>query len=394
MPACGVTGGRLLFTTRPLAGHYGPVLELAQAAKAAGHAVAFATGEPYDERARSDGFEAFTAGPSESFRAEWAPRFPGFDGLVGDDMRRFFLTRVFADLELVPRADAVDGVVDAWRPDLVVSEVAELPGPLVAAAHGLPSASVSYGALITLALLRETAAAAAPHWSARGLEPDPYAGLFRGLYVDTCPPSLQNPEIADVPAPVQRLRPAAAEVGPTGDPPSWLAALPDPLVYVTLGTVWNRDLDVFRCVLDALRDEPGSVVVTVGRENDPDALGPQPPNVAVHRFVPQAVLLPRCAAVVAHGGAGTMLGALASGVPLLVLPQGADQWANAERVVASGAGRRLLRDEVSVPAVRDAVRAVRDEPAHRAAARRVQADIAAMPPAADAVRRLEALLAG
>ena len=48
-------------------------------------------------------------------------------------------------------------------------------------------------------------------------------------------------------------------------------------------------------------------------------------------------------AVVTHGGAGTTLGALAFGVPLLVLPQGADQYANAERVVAAGAGRQLLK---------------------------------------------------
>ena len=58
------------------------------------------------------------------------------------------------------------------------------------------------------------------------------------------------------------------------------------------------------------------VVVTVGRRNDPSALGPQPANVAVHQYIPQATLLPHCQAAVIHGGDGTMLGALAAGLPL------------------------------------------------------------------------------
>ena len=190
------------------------------------------------------------------------------------------------------------------------------------------------------------------------------AGLFRHLYVDTCPPSLQSPEIASVAA-VQRLRPAAAEV-PDADPPEWLDRLDSAaIVYLTMGTVWNRNLDIFRTVIEAVRDEDIALIVTVGRQNDPASLGPQPDNVLVHRYIPQGVLLPRCDAVITHGGAGTTLGALAFGVPLLLLPQGADQYANAERVVAAGAGRQLLRDELSVDAVRDSVRAVLDDASYR-----------------------------
>src|SRR3954453_15361341 len=55
--------------------------------------------------------------------------------------------------------------------------------------------------------------------------------------------------------------------------------------------------------------------------------------VTLDPYIPQAEVLPRCHAVIPHGGAGTTLGALAFGLPLLVIPQGADQYANAERVV-------------------------------------------------------------
>jgi hypothetical protein len=98
---CGVLEGedgtvpptRMLFTSRPLAGHFEPLVPLAVQAKAAGHAVAFATGEPYASRARQAGFDAFRAGRDESFRGEWAPRFPGFDQLIGDAQRQFFPDR-------------------------------------------------------------------------------------------------------------------------------------------------------------------------------------------------------------------------------------------------------------------------------------------------------------
>ena len=383
---------RLLFTCRPLAGHYEPLRPLAAAARDAGHAVAFATGPPVVARARHDGFDALPAGPGADFRAEWGPRFPGWDRLVGDEQRRFFFTEIFANLELAPRADDLDSALDRWRPDLVVHEMAELAAPLVCSARGLPCVDVSFGPLVPAALLRAAGQAAAPHWQARGLEPHPLAGLLRHLYIDICPPSLQTAEITSVPV-VQSLRPVTAALA-TAPVPDWLAALPDrPLVYLTLGTLFNRDLRVFTTVLEGLRDQPVSVVVTVGQHNDPSALGPRTANIAVHRYVPQAELLPHCSAAVIHGGAGTMLGALAEGVPLLCLPQGADQHFNADRVVAAGAGLTLQRDELTPPAVRAAVAALLDRPGHRMAARRVAGEIAAMPTPVEALAAILRLTA-
>ena len=384
---------RMLFTSRPLAGHFEPLVPLAVAATAAGHTIAFATGEPYTSRARAAGFDAFQAGSDEGFREEWSPRFPGFDQLVGDAQRHFFLTEIFANLELVPRADDLDSVIDVWQPDVIVHEVAELAAPLVATAHGLPYVDLSYGSLIGSSLLRAAGEAAAPHWRARGLEPHPVAGLFRYLYVDTCPPSLQSAEIGSVAA-VQRLRPAAAE-RPDADPPDWLARLDSAaIVYFTMGTVWNRNLNVFRTVIEAVRDEDIGLVVTVGRHNDPASLGPQLDNVLVHQYIPQGVLLPRCDAVITHGGSGTTLGALAFGVPLLLLPQGADQYSNAERIVAAGAGRQLLRDDVSVDAVRESLHAVLDDASYRRSAEVIQTEIHEMPDTGDAIRRIEVLIRG
>jgi len=385
-----VSSSRILFTCRPLSGHFDPLLPLAEAARATGHEVAFATGSPVVGRARDAGFAAFEAGPADTFRAEWTPRFPGFTTLVGDAQRTFFFSEIFANLELAPRAVDLDSIMSAWQPDLVVHELAELAAPLVSTARGIPYVDVGYGSLIPRAILEAAGVAASPHWRARGLEPHPLAGAFRYLYVDPCPPALQNPEIADI-AVVQPIRPAAGEWGAT-ERPTWLDDLPRrPIVYVTLGTIWNTDLDVFRLVIQALRDHV-NVVVTIGRANDPALLGPQPTGVIISTFIPQHEVLPWCDAVVAHGGSGTVLGALAHGLPLLVIPQGADQWSNADKVVTAGAGLQLLREELSVEAVRECVASLLGEPSYRQAASNIEAEIRAMPSAADAVGGFELLL--
>src|ERR1039458_8368743 len=88
---------------------------------------------------------------------------------------------------------------------------------------------------------------------------------------------------------------------------------PRPVVYVTFGTLFNSNLDLFRLGLEALADESVDVVMTVGRDQDPTELAPFPANARVEKFIPQAELLPSCSAVVHHGGAGTTFGALAHG---------------------------------------------------------------------------------
>ena len=132
-----------------------------------------------------------------------------------------------------------------------------------------------------------------------------------------------------------------------------------PTVYVTLGTVFNDARTLFGVILEGLRDEPVNVIVTVGKASDPAALGAQPPSVHVERYLPQTQLFSRCDAIVSHGGSGTMLSALAAGLPLLSIPQGADQFRNAERCRTAGVGSALWPHEVSAGAVRQSVRFAR-----------------------------------
>jgi UDP:flavonoid glycosyltransferase YjiC (YdhE family) len=124
------------------------------------------------------------------------------------------------------------------------------------------------------------------------------------------------------------------------------------------------------------------VVVTVSELNDPAALGDLPPNVHVERWLPLAPLLPRCDLVICHGGTGTTLAALAAGLPLVLVPQGADQFDNARACSRAGAAFVLAPDQVSAGTVRDAaLTALADGSTVREGARGLATEIAAMPSA-------------
>jgi UDP:flavonoid glycosyltransferase YjiC (YdhE family) len=125
--------------------------------------------------------------------------------------------------------------------------------------------------------------------------------------------------------------------------------------------------------------------------------------VQVERWVPQDEVLARARAVVCHGGYGTLLGALAHGLPLVVLPLFAgDQWHNARRVAEAGAGislaepRRAMFDSPGqdvLAALPAAVERVVTWHRYRRAARRIADEIGALPPVSAAPRVLGELLA-
>ncbi len=184
------------------------------------------------------------------------------------------------------------------------------------------------------------------------------------------------------------------ETQPPATQLTWLDALRGrPIVYITLGTVYNQNLEVFRALLDGLRDEALNLVVTVGRETDPAMLGKQPSNVHVRHYIPQEQLLPHCTAVVTHGGAGSTLGALAFGLPLLIVPQGADHFYNAERVVAAGAAVQLLPQHLTADSAREALRMLLRDARFQRAAHHLKIELHAMPEPRQAVETLEQLVA-
>jgi UDP:flavonoid glycosyltransferase YjiC (YdhE family) len=366
---------------------------LARALGDAGHEVAFSTAADFCERVERCGFRAFPAGLKMPERGEMMRRVLGeMMEAPPVDRPKLGFPRIFAEHGAPAMLPDLLDVVDTYRPELLIHDMSELAGPIVATAAGIPYVNHSVGHILPDEIALLAAGWVAPLWKRLGHEPPPLAGLYRHLYLDICPPSLQFPGIAGVAA-RQSLRPVAfdAEVGERL--PAWVDAMPaQPTVYVTLGTVFNEAQAAFRTILEGLRDEALNIILTVGKTGDPAALGSHPPNIHVERYLPQTHLFSRCHAVVSHGGSGTMLSALSAGLPLLMIPHGADQFRNAERCRSSGVGKALWPHEVSAAAVRRDVRALLDEPTFREAAARLRQEIGAMPAPTEVVGVLEHLV--
>lgn len=385
---------RMLFTTLPMLGHFHPLVPIARAAQEAGHDVAIASAAsfaPYIERA---GFQALAAGV-DSPTLDVAAMFPGRLLVPEYTGAHWIVANVFAGVFAPVMAATLLQVCATWHPDLIVREAAEFGGCAAAETLGLPHASVRTGAFASSYARREIYREQLERLRLlQGLPPDPTMAMpFRYLHLAAEPPGLAGP--ADPPGPTTHLIGAVDAAVETQPAPAWLANMPAvPTVYATLGTVMSgrpSGLAIFMAILAALRDEPINLILTVGRDNDPAQFGPQPPNVHIERYIPQSALLPYCDLVVHQGGFGTVVGTLAAGLPMVVLPISADQPINAAACVAMGVGQMLGEHERTPEAVRTAVRAVLADPGYRAAAERTRAAMAALPGLDHAVALLERL---
>jgi UDP:flavonoid glycosyltransferase YjiC (YdhE family) len=380
---------RLLFTTQPAYGHFHPLLSLATALRDTGHEVAFATSALFALIIRATGFRTFAVGlnwlesDKSTVPAELKPK-------PGSTLEEYFAQQfVTATAESLAR-DVLD-VGGTWRPDVIVHERTEFGGSIAAAALGIPAVAVQVGSpsLITPAVL---GAVESPYNTARfglGLPPDVgLAELRSELVLSFAPPALHDPTIP-LPRNFASFRPVALDRSSSAGLPAWAAALglERPVVYATLGTVFNQpnyELPFFPAVLEGLRDEPLDLVVTVGPDVDPASLGRQPPNVHVERYLSQSLLFPKCSVVASHGGYGTVLAAIEHGVPMIVVPFGADQPINARSVERLGLGHVIDEQHLTADRVRSAVRSLLDDPTWRGNVERLRDEAAALPPVSEA----------
>jgi UDP:flavonoid glycosyltransferase YjiC (YdhE family) len=378
----------MLFGFAGGSGHLEPLLPLARAAEAAGHVVAFA-GRPWMvPQVEARGFAAFAAGSDAGLRPRRRP-------LAAVDVEREIRSVGDGFGRRIARGRAADilGVCGAWQPDLLVCEEVDFGGMVAAERLGLPHAAVLVSAAGSFVRADVVAPPLDEVRAEHGLPPDPrFAAPGRYLVLSPFPPSFRDPDAA-LPATAQAFRPSARDPAEDAAAPPWLARLgAAPTVYFTLGTVFNMESgDLFQRVIAGLRDLPVNVVVTVGRDIDPAELGPQPPNVHVERYVPQALLLPHCRLVVSHCGSGSAMGALAHGLPMVVIPMGADQPLNAARCETLGVAQVLDAMAATPGTVREAAARVLEDPAYRRAAVRMRDEIAALPGTEHAVALLERL---
>ncbi|MES9509096.1 macrolide family glycosyltransferase [Streptomyces sp. NPDC000609] len=128
------------------------------------------------------------------------------------------------------------------------------------------------------------------------------------------------------------------------------------VLLVSMGSAFTRLPEFYRRCLAAFGDLPGwHVVLQIGKYTDPAELGAVPSNVEVHPWVPQLAILEQADAFVTHAGMGGSSEGLYTGVPMIAVPQAADQPTNADRLVELGVARRIDTEDATAEALRTAL---------------------------------------
>lgn len=175
-------------------------------------------------------------------------------------------------------------------------------------------------------------------------------------------------------------------------------ATADHVLLVSLGSAYTRRPAFYRQCIAAFGDLPGwHVVLQIGRYTDPEELGTVPLNVEVHSWVPQRAILEQADAFVTHAGMGGCGEGLLAAVPMIAVPQGAEQFANADRLVELGVARRVDTADATAQTLRTALHDLVTDPERVIRSRQLQAAARAeggTPRAADLVEKLLAAAEG
>lgn len=378
---------RVLVTTSPGIGHVFPLITTAWALRSAGHDVILATSGNH-ELASDAGLHVVDTAPGVDFAAV-------FRGFMTEHAREF----APANTPAQPPPDAIDAGVDLvarlfaqvsarftdetvrlvrqWHPELVIHSPLQAAGGLAAAIDGVPAVVHTIGIAQPAALWTRLAYQFATEYERAGVTAAAPAAVL-----DVSPPSLRLPDTDGWPMRYLPYNGGAVL-------PAWLRdGRTRPLVTVTLGSVipLMAGVGALAPFVAAAGSVPADFVITSGGA-DPASFGQLPANVRVLDWVPLSALLAASDAVIHHGGSGTTLTSLAAGVPQYVLPQGADQFLNAEIVAKCGAGAIVTPNDL------DAQRldALLGRTSMRAAAQAIAAEMTAQPTPAELVPDIIAL---
>lgn len=373
-------------------GNLHPLVPIAQALADRDHAVAFAASPMHMRTVQELGFEGFPAGPPDGVGKIAASEMAGEPGELSEAGRAGRVIDAFAILAEATVPD-LRAAVRRWRPDALVRDTTAFAAWIAAEDAEMPAALFDFaGVPPSLA-----ATVAGPRLNqlraAFGLPADPaLASVYRWLVLLGAPPGWSD--LRHLAPTAHLLQPPEFDRAPIESRPDWLDALSGRrLVYATLGTVFGGSPDIWEAIFTAVAAEPElSLVATVGPSGNPERFGALPANIRVERYIPQSHVLDAADAVIAHGGYGTLMGALRRGLPIVTIPMlAADNVLNAARVSALGAGLMLPHGQRSASDIREALDRVLGEPGFRHAARGLAAAMAALPSeqfAADLLERL------
>ena len=379
---------RLLVSVGSATGHLRPVIPISVESKRRGHELLVVAGRV--ARAETEAFGLDFADVPELSPAEQMAFRRSLEQAPIEERPAAVLGMFFRRAEMV--TPKLIEIVDSWKPDLILRETLAWAAVFAGDLKDIPVASFDFNPRPGSFLAPRIGDRFAGFRKQLGLPADPdLETLDRWLTLVGAPPEWFAADT--LPATAHLIRPSDPDA-PAGESIDALFEAFDdrPVVYATLGTTFNAAPGVWPMLLEGLATIDANVIATIGRDLDPTQFGPQPSNVRVVPFASQALILPRCSAVLAHGGYGSLMGALSHGLPIVSVPLAAsDNQTNAARLEELGAGIAIREVSRSSRNVAAAVTRVLVEPNYRAAARRLAESIRALPTTADTVDLLERL---
>ncbi|MPY64677.1 macrolide-inactivating glycosyltransferase, partial [Streptomyces spongiae] len=350
-------------------GHVNPSLEVIRELVARGHRVTYAIPPVFAEKVAGTGAEPKL----------WDSTLPS-----PDDDPSAWGTTLLDNVEpfLNDAIQALPQLIKAYEgdePDLVLHDIASYPARVLAHRWGVRAVSLSPCLVAWDGYEEEVAEPlwAEPKKTERGrayyarfqawLEengitehPDPFAGRPARSVV-LIPKALQ-PNADRVDESVYSFV-GACQGDRTAEGDWQRPAGAEKVLLVSLGSAFTKQPDFYRECVAAFGDLPGwHVVLQIGRHVDPAELGPVPTNVEVRDCVPQLAVLRQADAFITHAGAGGSQEGLATGTPMVAVPQAADQFGNADVLQSLGVARRVPMEEATAGALREAVLSLVGDP--------------------------------
>ncbi len=135
-----------------------------------------------------------------------------------------------------------------------------------------------------------------------------------------------------------------------------------PLIYMTLGTLFNDRVDILKACIKALGNTQWQVVISRGQKNISASLGPVPRNIIVANYVPQLELLSRANVFISHAGISSVAESLYCGIPVVAIPQIPEHAIAAERLQELGLGIALNPDTITADQIRASIDHIEQNP--------------------------------
>lgn len=148
-----------------------------------------------------------------------------------------------------------------------------------------------------------------------------------------------------------------------------------PIVLISLGTLFNHQPEFFNSCIKAFSDTEWHVVLVIGQHIDPESFGNIPPNIEIHRYIPQLEVLQMASLFITHAGMGSIMESVHYGVPMIAVPQMAEQRTNAKRLQMLNLGKYLPREDVTATNLLSCAREVKANPNYLRGISLLQKDI-------------------